>query len=40
MWLLFPAEGQLVTVTAQCNEDDYGALGKGLDNLIASVSKM
>lgn len=39
VWILFPTEGQLATITAQCDEEDYGTLGKALDKIIASVTK-
>ncbi|CAM9273714.1 unnamed protein product, partial [Hapterophycus canaliculatus] len=39
IWALFPAQGQLATITAQCNEDDYATMGKTIDALIASVTK-
>ena len=31
--------GQLVTITAQCNEADYVGLGKTIDGIIASIKK-
>ena len=37
IWVLFPLQGQLATITAQCNEADYPALGKSIDKIIASV---
>lgn len=39
MWVLFPEQGQLATITAQCNESDYAKVGKTIDSLIASVTK-
>ncbi|CAN0511507.1 unnamed protein product, partial [Laminaria digitata] len=39
IWVLFPLQGQLATITAQCNEEDYPALGKSIDKIIASVVK-
>ncbi|CAN0225617.1 unnamed protein product, partial [Ectocarpus fasciculatus] len=39
MWVLFPDQGQLATITAQCNESDYAKVGKTIDSLIASVAK-
>eukprot|EP00752_Nemacystus_decipiens_P004213 g3850.t1 len=39
IWILFPDQGQLATITAQCNEVDYPAVGKSIDALIASVTK-
>eukprot|EP00903_Cladosiphon_okamuranus_P019578 g18006.t1 len=39
IWILFPDQGQLATITAQCNESDYPAMGKSIDDLIASVTK-
>ncbi|CAB1100376.1 unnamed protein product [Ectocarpus sp. CCAP 1310/34] len=39
MWVLFPEQGQLATITAQCNESDYAQVGKTIDSLIASVTK-
>ncbi|CAN0358739.1 unnamed protein product, partial [Scytosiphon promiscuus] len=39
IWALFPAQGQLATITAQCNENDYATMGKTIDALIASVTK-
>eukprot|EP00904_Undaria_pinnatifida_P014273 jgi/Undpi1/9977/HiC_scaffold_28.g12431.m1 len=32
-------KGQLATITAQCNEEDYPTLGKSIDKVIASVAK-